>query len=439
MMSQPRWIESLLVPLIILGGLLPMILNWWFWGRVPTLAPQDAIEILNTPDEEAVLVDVRDTGKFETRHLEVAQNWPLEQILAISSPSQVPMQLQDKTLLLICEAGFSSAEATRKLQSFGVSKVYNVRGGMQEWISVWEAPCTMPLCRFRPSSGDQGLSFRATPIFEQWAGVIAGFGFKPVYMLSSLVLVWILRHRNSPDLVALRWALIFFFVGEGCCAVYTLNYLFFRRGSDFFEYLHGYGMVLAFAFTGYAIIEGLDTRGVKLSNPGKKCAALDLCGPCIKYEDAPCGARRLFLLLVPLLIILAAIPLFATPSTVSYNTFVTGTFYNYSHLVIHQIFETRYCPSLAIGLFSISFLVLWRKKDRPVTPMAKFLFAAGFGPFGFSMFRLLFTSVYQNNLVWFDFWEELTELLYVATIGCVLWIFRRRLFQEDVREISATI
>jgi hypothetical protein len=192
-------------------------------------------------------------------------------------------------------------------------------------------------------------------------------------------------------------------------------------------------MVAAFGFTGYAVMEGLDARVFRLSNPGKKCTALELCGPCIKYEDVPCGARRLFLLLAALFGILTVSPLLATPSNVSYNTYIVGTLYNYSHLVIHQIFEIRYCPILALVLVSISFVFLLLKTDRPVPAISKVLFAAGIGAWGFSMFRLVLNVVYQDNLVWSSFWEELTELLYVAAIVWVLWIFRHRLFQGNVQ------
>lgn len=435
-MSQPRWMKPVVTLLVILGGLLPVFLYWWLLGRVPTLTAENAIKLLNRAGENAVLVDVRDATAFAGRHLQVAQSWPLEDIATVASLYQVPAQFRDKTLLLICEIGISSTDATRRLQALGLDDVYNVRGGIQAWVAAWAEPCASPLCKLESSSGEiEDLSFRVMAQYEQWAEVIAYFVLKPTYMTLSVILALILivTHRRAPDMVALRWALIFFFMGESFCVMHSWNYLVLRQESYLFEYLHGYGMVLAFGFTTYALIEGLDTRGFKLSSPGKRCAALELCGPCIKYEDAPCGARRLFLLLIPLLIILAAIPLFAMPSNVSYNTHIIGVFYNFAHLAIYQIFEIRYCPVLAIILFGLSFIVLWVKTDRPAPTISKVLFSAGLGTFGFSMFRLLLSAIYRDNLVWFDFWEELTELLYMVAVGCVLWIFRRGLFQEDVQ------
>ena len=48
------------------------------------------------------------------------------------------------------------------------------------------------------------------------------------------------------------------------------------------------------------------------------------------------------------------------------------------------------------------------------------------------MLRLFFVSTFTDNLMWFDVWEEATELLSVLGIGVVLWVFREtlRLFQN---------
>lgn len=432
MMAKRGWLKALVISLITLGLIIPIALYWWLLGRIPTLTARRALEFLHGPDENVVLVDVRDTGTFLAGHVDGAQNWPIEQIMAVSSTDQVPAPFQEKTLLFLCEGGLPSAAVVHRLQALGLDKVYNVRGGLQAWIAAWDGACQTRFCQFEsPLRGTADRSFRIAPGYEQWTAVISAFGIKPLYMLLSLVVVVVLIRRSAPDLTALRWAFIFFFIGEAFCA---LNYLFFHENSHLFEYFHSYGMVVAFGFTCYAILEGLDIRVFKLSNPDKRCAGLELCGSCIKYKDVPCGARRLFLLLIVLVGILTIIPLLATPNTTSYNTDILGTRYNYSHPVILQIFEIRYLPIWAFGLFSIAFISLWLEKDRPVSIVTKLFFAAGMGALSFSMFRLVLNAVYQNNLVWATFWEELTELLYVIATGCVLWIFRRRLFLENIKD-----
>ena len=119
---------------------------------------------------------------------------------------------------------------------------------------------------------------------------------KPLYMLLSLMLILALRRVQSPDLGSVRWALISFLAGEGFCAV---NYIFFQEQSHFVEYLHCSGMVVCFGFAAYAFLEGIDLRIIRFSAENEKCAALSLCDGCIKYTDAPCGLKRLFMVLIP--------------------------------------------------------------------------------------------------------------------------------------------
>jgi len=438
MISTPRWLAPLALLLVILGGALPVLLYEGWLGRVPTLTAEAAIQRLSGAGDAAVLVDVRQASAFAARHLETAHSWPLLEIVALTASDQVPAQLRDKTLLLVCDVGISSAEAAHRLHDLGLD-VHNIRGGLQAWVRAWHVPCTSPLCTFALPGGVTEVPDRSAPRHEQLAQVIAGFVVKPVYMLISLGLAWLLisTRRRAPDLVALRWALIAFFVGESFCVLHSYAYLALHREWYLSEYLHDYGMVLAFGFTTYALIEGLDARVFRLSNPGQRCAALELCGPCIKYEDVPCGARRLFLLLAPLMAVLAAIPLFVPLSRVSYNTTIFGVVYNYAHLAIYQIHEIRYGPILAILLFGLSFVVLWVNRDRPAPVLAKVLFSAGAGLLANSVFRLVLSAIFPQNLVWFEFWEEATELVYMVAIGCVLWIFRRRLFEEEPLPFAA--
>ena len=135
------------------------------------------------------------------------------------------------------------------------------------------------------------------------------------------------------------------------------NYLFGSDQSLLLEYFHSYGMVLCFGLTTFALLEGIDRRLIKLSDPQARCAALGLCQRCIKQADVPCGLRRVFLFLIPAMMIVALMPLSAALIPVSYNTTILGTFYNYSHPAMCQIFEKRY-RRWPQALFAISLAVL---------------------------------------------------------------------------------
>jgi rhodanese-related sulfurtransferase len=419
-MTAERRTRALLFTIIAVGGSLPLLLYWLFLGRVPTITADEAKTLLASSGQ-ATLLDVRPAEEFQSDHIEAAQNWPYADIAALVSSAAMPQQFRGKKLLLICNGGVTSGLATRKLRELHVPDVANVEGGMQAWVAAAEKPCTLSLCRLRDATGDAtALPFRESPRYEQWAAVLTGFGVKPLYMTLALLLVFILRRQQSPDLLALRWGLLFFFAGEAFCA---LNYLFTTHESYLLEYLHCFGMVLTFGFTTYALLEGIDLRLLKYSHPKDKCAALGLCRVCIKYTDAACGLRRMFLLIIPAAMTLAVLPLCVAPNPTSYNTRILGAFYNYSHPVVHQIYETRYLPFAALVLFAASLLVLVWRERHPVS-VSKVLFAAGAGALGFAWFRLFLFAPFADNQVWFAFWEEVTELLYVASIGFVLLVFR---------------
>jgi rhodanese-related sulfurtransferase len=416
------------VLLAILGGVLPVLGYWRVLGRVPAATPEEAKAMLTRTGDRTVLVDVRTPEEFAAGHLDAARNWPHAEIAALVSAEGLPEEFREKRLLLICESGIRSALAARRLGELGVPDATNVQGGMQAWVADAEKPCAVGLCRLRQASGDLSeLPHRESPALEQWIAVLTGFVIKPLYMTLSVLLVVVLWRERSLDLVALRWAMICFFVGEAFCAG---NYLIYREGSLLFEFLHSYGMVLCFGLTVFALLEGIDLRLVKYSDPKARCAALSLCHRCIKHAEAPCGLQRTFLLMIPAVIVLCLMPFCARLLHVSYNTQIWGTFYNYSHPVVYQIFEIRYLPAAALLLLSVSWFVLMFKRGDAVW-WSKVFFSAGSGALGFAFFRLLLLHSYRDDLVWFAAWEELTELLFVVSAGLlVLWFFRHGLFRR---------
>ena len=115
---------------------------------------------------------------------------------------------------------------------------------------------------------------------------------------------------------------------------------------------------------------------------------------------------------------------------VSYNTTIFGDFYNYSHAAVHQIFEIRYLPVAAVVLLAVSLALLRLETARPVA-LVQDLLRGRLGAVGFSFLRMILFHAYRENLVWFAAWEEITELLFIAGVGAVLWIFREALVQRQ--------
>ena len=135
----------------------------------------------------------------------------------------------------------------------------------------------------------------------------------------SLAVIVVLWRSREPDLVALKWAMISFFIGENFCAA---NYFVFQEKSCLFEYLHSYGMLLCFGFAIYALFDGFDRRVLSLSHPDRRCAALSLCGKCIKHDDVPCGLKRIFYVLIPAVMVVAVMLPTADWQDTAYNTLV---------------------------------------------------------------------------------------------------------------------
>ena len=289
----------------------------------------------------------------------------------------------------------------------------------------------LPLLLYWPSFAQPlppGSSLvRNIGMFEQWLVIIPAFGVKPAYMLLSLAwIIWLWR-RRAHDLVALRWGLIFFLAGETACAV---NYIAFGGNSPVTDYLHSYGMAVGFSFVTYAVLEGMDLRLIKYSPPKDRCAALSLCRSCIKYADVPCGLRRLFSFLIPALVVVSLMMPCAELKPVAHRINILNSAQDFPAPLWAQVFEGRYCAWVSVALLLISWGLLSFKRKEPVAA-AKVFFAAAMGPLGFGLMRLFLRTAYREDLAWANIWEELTELIFVAGVGLVLWLFRGALFKDE--------
>ena len=298
------------------------------------------------------------------------------------------------------------------------------------WVGVLVVGI-LPLFLYWPSFAQPlppgSLLVREIGVFEQWVVVITAFGVKPTYMVLSLIwIIWLWR-RHARDLVALRWGLVFFLAGETACA---LNYVAFGGNSPVTDYLHSYGMAVGFSFITYAILEGMDFRLIKYSSAKDRCAALSLCRSCIKYAEVPCGLRRFFSFLIPALVLIALMLPCAAIKPVAHRINILNSAQDFPAPLWAQVFEGRFCSWVAVGLLLISWGVLSFKRSEPVAA-AKIFFAAAMGPLGFGLMRLFLRTAYREDLAWANIWEELTELLFVAGVGLVLWLFRGALFKEQ--------
>ena len=91
------------------------------------IAPTEAIRLANAG---AVLVDLRSPNQFKDGHITGARNLPGDQLAA--DPKAVA-KLADKTIVLYCDTGTTTAAAQRTLAQAGVKNVFSLRGGLAAW------------------------------------------------------------------------------------------------------------------------------------------------------------------------------------------------------------------------------------------------------------------------------------------------------------------
>jgi phage shock protein E len=71
----------------------------------------------------AVVIDVRSAGEFTAGHLAKAINIPLSEIESVTARK---VRDKNQVLLLHCQNGKRSSEATRKLKELGYTNAYNL-------------------------------------------------------------------------------------------------------------------------------------------------------------------------------------------------------------------------------------------------------------------------------------------------------------------------
>lgn len=262
------------------------------------------------------------------------------------------------------------------------------------------------------TSADMAAIPFVMPLWEQILLFTTAFIIKPLYMALALVIAGLLRRRGEVELVAVRWGMGLFFLGELACA---LNYLLYQDNSQLLDYLHNYGMVCAFALFAYALVAVLDERSMHYSDREKRCALLTSCGGCYKQNVMDCSLLTLFLYLLPALAAAAAIPLAATLGRRLYIGVVLGAPVLFDHTLASQLIEVRFFPLMAMVFLLFAFALLLIRREEGFGA-AKVLVALGLGPLAFSLMRFLLGWGFAGQPHWADIWEELTELMFIIII-----------------------
>jgi phage shock protein E len=107
-------------PTTLLVGLAVIVLVFVLVKRAGQISPDEAHKLI---EEDALILDVRTPGEFESDHLDGAVNTPLTSLSADISDLQVPAS---RPILAYCLSGTRSSMAVRTLKSNGFTNVHNL-------------------------------------------------------------------------------------------------------------------------------------------------------------------------------------------------------------------------------------------------------------------------------------------------------------------------
>ena len=88
-------------------------------------------ELMSQSSESIIILDVRTHKEYQESHLENSVNIDMLKGDFLDNITKLD---QSKTYLVYCLVGVRSAKASRILYDSGFRNVYNLNGGIQEWI-----------------------------------------------------------------------------------------------------------------------------------------------------------------------------------------------------------------------------------------------------------------------------------------------------------------
>lgn len=111
------------------GGMLlwPMISG----GGAQNLSPAEATLLMNR--EDALVLDVRESGEWGSGHIPGARHITLAQLEKRMSEIE---KFKDRPIIICCASGNRSSSACGQLKKGGFEKVFNLSGGISAWLGA---------------------------------------------------------------------------------------------------------------------------------------------------------------------------------------------------------------------------------------------------------------------------------------------------------------
>lgn len=95
---------------------------------VSALNPTQVLQLINQQD--AVVVDIRDSGQYKAGHLPDARHIPYAEL---DQRMKELNKFKDKPLILYCQTDTRASSAGAKLKKAGFATVHALRGGLPAW------------------------------------------------------------------------------------------------------------------------------------------------------------------------------------------------------------------------------------------------------------------------------------------------------------------
>lgn len=121
----------ILVSAAVISGCLLLLLSVRRPDTKNVVNPTQATMLINR--EDAVVIDVRETSEYVEGHLPESRNIPLGQLEQRLGDLE---KRKEAPVILVCQNGGRSAEACKKLEALGFSRVHNLEGGVAGWRSA---------------------------------------------------------------------------------------------------------------------------------------------------------------------------------------------------------------------------------------------------------------------------------------------------------------
>ncbi|MDN3555984.1 rhodanese-like domain-containing protein [Halomonas maura] len=117
---------------LLVGAFLLVLIAWILYevrnSTASGVSASEATQLVNR--EDAVVLDIRESGDFKAGHIAGARNIPQSRL---DERMRELDKFKSKPIIVVCKHGQSSGVALAKLTKAGFERVFKLRGGMTQW------------------------------------------------------------------------------------------------------------------------------------------------------------------------------------------------------------------------------------------------------------------------------------------------------------------